>query len=75
MDGGRDGLDFYRKIINEAPAYLKKDGFLILEIGFNQARAIKNIFQKTEHFEIIETIKDYNNIERVIIIKRINKNG
>ena len=70
LDGGKDGLDFYRRIINKVPRYLRKDGFLIMEMGFNQKDAIKNIFQKTGYFETIELIKDYNNIDRIIIAKK-----
>ena len=69
LDGGRDGLDFYRRIIPEIPAYLKKRGFLILEIGFNQYLAIKELFNSVKEFKIIEVAKDYNNIERVIIAR------
>jgi release factor glutamine methyltransferase len=64
LDGGKDGLDFYGRIIDKAPAYLKKGGFLIMEMGFNQKDAIRNIFQKSGYFEIIELIKDYNKIDR-----------
>ena len=70
LDGGKDGLDFYRRIINKVPRYLRKDGFLIMEMGFNQKDAIKNIFQKSGYFEIIEFVKDYNNMDRVIIAKK-----
>lgn len=70
LDGGSDGLDFYRKIIVQSPRYLKKGGFLIMEIGFGQKEAIKNIFQNTANFEIIEVICDYNNIERIIVAKK-----
>ncbi len=75
LDGGKDGLDFYRRIIDKAPSYLKENGFLIMEIGFNQGEAIKNIFQKSGYFQIIELIKDYNNIDRVVIAKKREKNG
>jgi release factor glutamine methyltransferase len=75
LDGGQDGLDFFRKIIIEAPRYLKKEGLLMLEVGFGQASAIKNIFQKSEDFEIIETVKDYHNIDRVMVAKRTGKHG
>jgi len=75
LDGGKDGLDFYRRIIDKAPSYLKENGFLIMEIGFNQREAIKNIFQKSGYFQIIELIKDYNNIDRVVIAKKREKNG
>jgi len=69
LDGGEDGLDFYRKIIQEAGGYLEKGGLLIMEIGFNQAREIKKIFQKYGNFTVLEAVKDYNNIERVIVAK------
>lgn len=67
LDGGNDGLAFYRKIIPLATQFLRKDGFLILETGFNQRESIENIFRSSAGFEIIEVVKDYNNIERVII--------
>jgi len=70
LDGGKNGLDFYRRIIEEAPGYLRKDGFLIMEMGFNQKDAIKNIFQESGYFQIIDLIKDYNNIDRVVIAKK-----
>lgn len=70
LDGGLDGLDFYRRLIAGSIKYLKKCGLLILEMGFNQSQALKNIFQKFQDFEIIETVKDHNNIERVIIARR-----
>ena len=70
LDGGLDGLDFYRCLIAGSIKYLKKGGLLILEMGFNQSEALKNIFQKFEDFEIIEVVKDYNNIERVIVARR-----
>jgi release factor glutamine methyltransferase len=69
LDGGRDGLDFYRRIIAESPEYLKEGGYLIMEIGFGQKDRIKNIFQKSENFEIIEVVRDYSSIERVIVAK------
>jgi len=70
LDGGIDGLDFYRRLISHSLQYLKKDGLLIMEIGFKQKEALKNIFQKYEDFEIIEVVKDYNNVERVIVARK-----
>lgn len=69
LDGGGDGLDFYRRIIDGSGGRIKESGVLIMEMGFKQKRKIKNIFQKYENFEIIEVIKDYNNIDRVIIAR------
>ena len=71
LDGGRDGLDFYRRIIGSSALYLKGDGFLILEAGFNQRDAIENIFQKARDFKITDAIKDYNHIDRVIVAQKL----
>lgn len=70
LDGGKDGLDFYRRIINDSTHYLRKGGFLIMELGFGQSNTVKNIFQKYRNFEIMDIVKDYNSIDRVIIAKK-----
>ncbi len=70
LDGGRDGLKFYRRIINESKDYLENSGILIMEIGYNQSRDIKKIFSLAGGFEAIEIVKDYNNLERVIVARR-----
>jgi len=67
LDGGRDGFDFYRKIISASPSYLGKNGLLIMEMGFGQKENLENLLQKEKKFEIMEVIKDYNNIDRVIV--------
>lgn len=71
LDGGKDGLDFYRKIIKQAPDYLKDKAFLIMEMGYAQAPKIKNILQNSGNFEIIEVVNDYSNIERAIIARKL----
>jgi len=69
--GGIDGLDYYRKIIRESPQYLKKKGFLALEVGAGQARKVKELILKENNFtQDIEIIKDYLGIERVVIADR-----
>lgn len=75
LDGGKDGLDFYRRIIDKAPRYLKKDGFLIMEMGFKQKDAIENIIQESRDFQILEFVKDYNDIDRVIVAQKKKRNG
>jgi len=75
LDGGKDGLEFYRKIISLSPYYLKKDGLLIMEMGFNQAGAIRNIFKISGKFKILEVVKDYNNIDRVVVARKVGRNG
>lgn len=68
--GGSDGLNFYRRIIREAPANLRENGHLILEIGFNQRKAIEEITRVSGELSIVEISRDYNNIERVIVFKK-----
>jgi release factor glutamine methyltransferase len=70
LAAGDDGLDFYRRIISQAAEYLKAKGFLILEMGKGQHRSIENLLKKSKKFEIIEEIKDYNNIERVMVAQK-----
>ncbi|MFC1658245.1 peptide chain release factor N(5)-glutamine methyltransferase [Candidatus Omnitrophota bacterium] len=69
LDGGRDGLCFYRRIIQEAPLYLGSRGFLILEMGFSQCPEIKNLLDSSGRFEIIEVARDYQDIDRVIVAR------
>ncbi len=69
LDGGVDGLDFYRRIARESGGYLLPQGFLIMEIGFGQKEAVKNIFEETTGYKIIEVVKDYSGIDRVIVAR------
>jgi len=70
LDGGEDGLDFYRKIIEQAPNYLldKGLGLIYFEIGINQSKEIVQMLKKD--FEDIRVIKDYAQIDRYIIAKK-----
>ena len=69
LDGGRDGLDFYRRIAVRSRDYLTPEGFLLLEIGFGQQPGIREILRNCGNFEISEVIKDYSDIERVVVAK------
>jgi len=66
--GGIDGLDYYRKIIKRSPQYLKKNGFIALEVGLNQSKIVKELIIRENKFnQDVEIIKDYLGIERVVI--------
>lgn len=65
LDGGSDGLEFYRKIAKEAPKHLNKNGAIFLEVGQGQAKEVANMLRDA-HFVEIKVIKDYNNIERIV---------
>lgn len=64
LDGGIDGLYFYREIIKEAPNYLNNNGFLVFEIGYDEAEDISQIMEKNFDTKIY---KDLNNLDRVIV--------
>ncbi|MEA2021375.1 MAG: peptide chain release factor N(5)-glutamine methyltransferase [Candidatus Caldatribacteriota bacterium] len=69
--GGIDGLDYYRKILKKSPQYLRKNGFLALEVGLNQSKIVEKLILKENNFnQDIEIIKDYLEIERVVIAYR-----
>ncbi|MEN3189966.1 MAG: peptide chain release factor N(5)-glutamine methyltransferase [Atribacterota bacterium] len=69
--GGINGIDYYRKIIKKASYFLKKNGFLALEVGAGQAKKVKELILKEHNFkQNIEIFKDYSNIERVVITYR-----
>lgn len=72
LDGGGDGLEIYRRIIKDAHLYLKASGFLILEIGFGLADAVKEMLKLSGKFILTELVKDYNHIDRIIVAKRKN---
>ena len=63
------GIEFYDKIVTKAKDYLLPNGFLILEIGINQAALVSDILKKF-NFSLIQIFKDYNSIERVIICRK-----
>ncbi|MCI5848831.1 MAG: peptide chain release factor N(5)-glutamine methyltransferase [Lachnoclostridium sp.] len=64
--GGRDGLDFYRRIINEAKAHLTEDGHILLEIGCFQAVRVSGLLHEAG-FENIRVVKDLAGLDRVVM--------
>ncbi len=68
LNGGEDGLDYYRAIIPEAKGYLKEGGYLIFEIGAGQSREVIRIAEEAG-FINISLIKDYAGIERIIVAR------
>jgi release factor glutamine methyltransferase len=68
LDGGVDGLDFYRLMASEAMAFLKPGGRIMLELGDGQARAIRKIFE-AEKWIVEAVMEDYSQRERILIAK------
>ncbi len=72
LDGGIDGLDFYRRIFAGALKHLTPGGYCIAEIGFGQLPAIKKIIENTNEFKFTETRTDQYGIDRVVVAQWIN---
>jgi len=67
--GGYDGLNSYRRIADKARGYLKKNGFILVEVGSGQSKKVKKIFE-LKQFTTISVSKDLFKKERVIIFKK-----
>ena len=65
LDGGEDGLDFYRKIAKDAKKYLCKGGYLLFEVGQGQAEEVAALLKACDFIDI-KVLNDYNNIERIV---------
>jgi len=65
LDGGQDGLDFYRKILSSANNHLKPGGFIFLELGYDQSEAVQKLAQE-QGFKDVSIIKDYSGIGRIL---------
>ena len=70
LDGGSDGLDFYRRIAEDAFGSLKKDGLMFLEIGCDQAEAVTSLLSGAGYYSEIEVHKDLTGLDRVISCRR-----
>jgi len=67
LDGGSDGLNFYRRIITESPRYLRDNGFIAFEFGDNQQEQIKEIITQSKKFQNLDFFSDLNGICRFVI--------
>ena len=70
LDGGKDGLDYYRVIADKASMHLKTGGVLALEIGAEQASDVKKLLNKANTYEGIRVIRDLAHLDRAILATR-----
>ena len=70
LDGGEDGLDFYRILAKQADSCLLPGGYLLLEIGYHQKDAVISLFNDTKKYDKIECIQDLSKNDRVIKMKK-----
>ena len=66
LDGGEDGLDIYRRIAKEAPAHLKPEGYVYLEVGIGQADAVLQLIRENIDCAESGVINDLNGVPRVV---------
>ncbi len=69
LDGGEDGLDFYRKIVSQAGVYLKKGGWLCMEIGYDQGQPLREMLLAAG-YEEVEIIRDLAGLDRTAVGRR-----
>lgn len=65
LDGGEDGLTFYRRIIEESPLYLSKQGVLCFEIGYDQGISVSELMKK-QGFTDVDVLKDLAGNDRIV---------
>lgn len=70
LDGGKDGLEFYKIIAKEVGNFLNENGKVFLEIGFDEKTSVQDIFEKNGF--VTKCFKDYSGLDRVVEIKRGN---
>ena len=70
LNGGEKGFDFYKHLMNSAATCLKRDGFLIFEHGSEQKAAIQTIMKQSKALTFCDSLRDYNNHDRVLIYRR-----
>lgn len=70
LDGGDDGLYFYKKIVEEGYQFLNNNGMIFLEIGFDQKEDLLKIINEDKRYELIETKKDLANNDRLVVIRK-----
>ena len=67
---GADGLDIYKRICEKVDDFLKSDGALIMETGYNQGQAVRNLLQQSNCFTEITVEKDLSNNDRIVAAKK-----
>ena len=66
LDGHEDGLYFYRRIVSEGSAYVKENGWMLFEIGYDQGEDVSKLLE-IAGFRLVQVIQDLAGLDRVVI--------
>lgn len=70
LDGGEDGLKFYRILAENSDKYLADGGFLMMEIGYNQGDGVRKLLEESGAYRSIAVLPDLNHLDRIVIAER-----
>ena len=70
LDGGEDGLYFYKKIIKEAFNFLKDNGMIFLEIGYDQKNELIRLITEDGRYELVKIKKDLEDNDRIVVVRK-----
>lgn len=71
LDGGNDGLNFYREIIKQSYEYLTQNGMIFLEIGYDQKEELIELIREDKRYEFIKAKRDLGNNDRIVVIRKV----
>ena len=72
LDGGEDGLEYYKILIEESHKYLSDNGYLCMEIGYNQKNEVIELLKENGNYENIYAKKDLSGNDRIVVAQRKN---
>jgi release factor glutamine methyltransferase len=70
LAGGRDGMDLHRRLIQQASAYLRSGGVLLMEVGAGQAASVCRQAEENDWFRVYDVLRDEGGIDRVVCLER-----
>ena len=73
LDGGKDGMEYYKRILKEAIAFLNDNSIVIFEIGYDELEKFKKIIKEYKNYVMIKSVKDYGGNDRVVVCRFQNK--
>ena len=71
LDGGPDGLEIVRKLVDQAAMKLKSGGKLLIEIGFDQGESVRSMYSSDANWKSVELRNDLGGIPRVVVLSRV----